>query len=386
MESYENRLSSEQQRVSSAKSGEITVPPHISGVMGVAALHERRYPPLRIALAVATLARDGLDPGALLQGTGLAERDLNNPDVRVSSLQFLTVARNALAQGAPSSAGLRVGLTFHASCYGMLGYAALCSTSMRQAFDTMVRYFRLGSGMFVPVWTESADSAVWEWPERVQAGLPDLTPALYEFIVEMSVAALINVVRDAMGPWCLPSRLRFAGAPPPHVDELARAFACQLEFDQTRNQVHFPGAWLDRMPQLANPITASEVSRTCARLLEEFKWQSGITRRVYHELTQTPGRFPEIESVASSLCMTSRTLRRKLEAEGTSYSALLDSVRLALATDYLKTSLLDTEDIAAALGFCDGASFRRAFKRWTGKSPSQLRPDRSGVHLPMPRP
>ena len=362
----------------------IAVAPQLADVADATALREKRYPPLRIALAVATLARDGLDPGALLQGTGLAERELDNPDLRVSSLQFLTVARNAVAQRAPSNAGLRVGLTFHASCYGMLGYAVLCSTTMRQAFDTMVRYFRLGSGMFVPEWTESADCAVWALPSRADAGLPELTPPLYEFIIELSVAALVNVIRDAMGPWCLPSRLRFAGAPPPHVDELARAFACPIEFGQARSELHFPAAWLDRVPQLANPITASEVSRTCARLLEEFKWQSGITRRVYHELTQTPGRFPQIESVAGALSMTSRTLRRKLEAEGTSYSELLDSVRHALAADYLKTSLLDTEDIAAALGFCDGASLRRAFKRWTGKSPSQLRAGaaRSSLHRP----
>jgi AraC-like DNA-binding protein len=71
--------------------------------------------------------------------------------------------------------------------------------------------------------------------------------------------------------------------------------------------------------------------------------------------------------------MTSRTLRRKLETEGTSYTDLLDNVRHALAMDFLNTSVLSTDDIAAALGFSDSASFRRAFKRWTGKSPSAFR-------------
>lgn len=339
----------------------------------MAALHEKRYPPVRVALAVRTLAGDGLSAAALLHGTGLAEPELDDPDVRVSSLQLLTVARNAVEQGAASDAGLRVGSRFHASSYGMLGYAVLCSATLRHAFGTIVRYFRLGSGMFVPAWTEAGDSAVWVFPRLEETRLPDLTPALYRFVIELSVAALTNVLKDAMGPWCVPSRLRMVGAPPPHADALARVLGCPLEFDQPRNELHFPAAWLDRVPQLADPITAGEVSKTCARMLEEFKWHSGVTRRVYDELTQTPGRFPEIEDVASSLCMTSRTLRRKLEAEGTSYRELLDSVRRALAIDYLKASRLDTEDIAAALGFCDGASFRRAFKRWTGSSPSQLR-------------
>jgi len=70
---------------------------------------------------------------------------------------------------------------------------------------------------------------------------------------------------------------------------------------------------------------------------------------------------------------SSRTLRRKLEAEGSSYSGLLTDVRHALAVDYLNSTLLGINDIAAALGFSDAASFRHAFKRWTGKTPNEYR-------------
>ncbi|EPZ84742.1 DNA-binding helix-turn-helix protein [Burkholderia cenocepacia K56-2Valvano] len=76
--------------------------------------------------------------------------------------------------------------------------------------------------------------------------------------------------------------------------------------------------------------------------------------------------------------MTSRTLRRKLEAEGTSYSELLTSVRKALAIDYLSTTTLSTEDIALTLGFSDAVGFRHAFKRWTGTTPSDVRRKRGG--------
>ena len=146
-----------------------------------------------------------------------------------------------------------------------------------------------------------------------------------------------------------------------------------VEFDQPVNELHYALAWLERTPQLANPITAAQMSRTLARLLQEQKWQSGLTRRVYDELTRTPGRFPEMEAIAAALCMTSRNLRRKLDAEGTSYSQLLDEVRRALAQDYLRTPTLGIDDIAAALGFGDAASFRRAYKRWTGRSPGEAR-------------
>lgn len=336
-------------------------------------LREKRYPPLRIATAVQALVEGGAGVPALLEGTGLDARSLDDPDVRVSSMQLLTVIGNAIRGGCASDAGLRVGLRFHPSCYGMLGYAVMCSVSLRQAFDTTKRYIRLGNSMLDFDWEEGPESAVWSIPRYDELRLPDANPALYGFVRDMGMATLLTVFSDVMGPWCIPMRVGFSGPQPPHVEELARAFGCPLTFDQPRNELHYPLAWLDRAPQQANPITAAQTSRACTRLLEEFGWQSGLTRRVYHELTCTPGRFPEIESVAAALCMTSRTLRRKLEAEGTSYSELLDGVRHALALDYLSTSTLSAADIASALGFSEVASFRRAFKRWTGSTPARLR-------------
>ena len=125
---------------------------------------------------------------------------------------------------------------------------------------------------------------------------------------------------------------------------------------------------------MAASTRTSHRARPC---WSEFRWEAGITRRVYQELTRTPGRFPEIDAIAESLCMTSRTLRRKLEAEGTSYSDLLTSVRKALAIDYLTTTLLSTEDVALTLGFSDAVSFRHAFMRWTGLTPNEYRSERN---------
>ena len=115
------------------------------------------------------------------------------------------------------------------------------------------------------------------------------------------------------------------------------------------------------------------MSETCSRLLEEFRWKAGVTWRVHQLLTREPGKFPSLEAVADALFMTSRTLRRHLSQEGTSYSDLLNGIRRSLAIDYLTTTPLSTEDIAATLGFADSASFRHAFKRWTGKTPAGYR-------------
>ena len=70
---------------------------------------------------------------------------------------------------------------------------------------------------------------------------------------------------------------------------------------------------------------------------------------------------------------TSRTLRRRLHLEGTSYQDLLAEVRCNLAKEYLRGTRMTTEDIAETLGFSDAANFRHAFRRWTGRNPSEFR-------------
>jgi AraC-like DNA-binding protein len=86
-----------------------------------------------------------------------------------------------------------------------------------------------------------------------------------------------------------------------------------------------------------------------------------------------PGFFPDIDYVAQKLHMTSRTLRRRLAAEGSSYQQILADVRYALAREYLATSSLPLEEIASMLGYSSPGNFTYAFKRWHGSPPRQYR-------------
>jgi AraC-like DNA-binding protein len=99
----------------------------------------------------------------------------------------------------------------------------------------------------------------------------------------------------------------------------------------------------------------------------------GIAAQVTRLLVEEPGRFDDMETIAARMNITSRTLRRRLQAEGTSFLALLADVRCTLAKQYLTTTRMTTEDIAEALGFSDAANFRHAFRRWTGRRPGEFR-------------
>ncbi|MFJ1214727.1 AraC family transcriptional regulator [Burkholderia pyrrocinia] len=342
------------------------------------ALREQRFSPAKLAVLVDVAAQVGLDAATVLDGTGLTPAAVADPFTLTSSLQFLTAARNAISRYGGSDLGVRVGRLLHASSYGMYGYAMLCSVSLAHAFDSAVKYHRLANGMLAIRWVEQGDTVSWLFPDRHEVALPDLDEPLYRFLIDMQFALHVTIIKDVMGAWCVPARAQFAQPEPPHAVLLSDALECPLAFGQPRNVLDYPAAWLARAPQLANPITAAQVSSHCAQLLDELRTQSGLTRRVYQELTRTPGHFPDIDAIADILCITSRTLRRKLEAEGTSYSELLTSVRKALAIDYLSTTTLSIEDIAQTLGFSDAVGFRHAFKRWTGTTPSDVRRKRGG--------
>lgn len=342
------------------------------------ALREKRFSPAKLAVLVGVAGELGLDPADVLDGTGLSPDAVTDPFTLTSQLQFLRAARNAIGRYGGTDLGVRVGRRLHASSYGMYGYAMLCSESLAHAFDSAVKYHQLANGMLAIRWVEQGDTASWLFPDPHETALPEPDLPLYRFLIDMQFALHVTIIKDVMGAWCVPARAQFALPRPPHAALLSDALECPIAFDQPHHVLSYPAAWLTRAPQLANPITAAQVSSHCARLLDELRSQAGVTRRVYQELTRTPGQFPDIDAIADTLCMTSRTLRRKLDAEGTSYSELLTSVRKALAIDYLSTTTLSTEDIALTLGFSDAVGFRHAFKRWTGTTPSDVRRKRGG--------
>jgi AraC-like DNA-binding protein len=244
---------------------------------------------------------------------------------------------------------------------------------MRAAMDRATRFHALANPL-VPIRCEIAGPSVaWLFPPRHALMPGELDEALYRVLIEMQMTIHQTLARDVMGPWCVPDFVGVTWPEPPGALAWAATFGSCPSFGAQRCELRYPAAWLDRAPQMANAVAAAQTSRECARLLESLKGADSVAERVCRELTRVPGQFPDLEALASTFCVTSRTLRRHLQAEGTSYAELLARVRRALAEDYLRATRMNVDDIAAALAFSDGRSFRQAFVRWTGHSPSDFR-------------
>jgi AraC-like DNA-binding protein len=144
-------------------------------------------------------------------------------------------------------------------------------------------------------------------------------------------------------------------------------------FGQSENRFVFDPALLDARPDFGNEITYSMVVHLCDQLMDELQLRTGIAGRVREALLVNLARPTSLEAVARHLKMSTRTLRRKLSEESTSFRVLLDDLRVQVAIKYLRDTNLTIEAIAAALGFSDGANFRHAFRRWTGRPPQEFR-------------
>ena len=152
-----------------------------------------------------------------------------------------------------------------------------------------------------------------------------------------------------------------------------RYFGCDCAFDEPCNELRYPAAHLVQPAAYRNPITVAMAAEVCERMMVEAKTADGVARRVYNLLMETPGQLDDMEALAHKLNTTSRTLRRHLTQQGTSYKEIVDDVRSHLAKEYLRNTRMSIDDIAATLGFSDAANFRHAFRRWTQRSPSDFR-------------
>jgi AraC-like DNA-binding protein len=126
------------------------------------------------------------------------------------------------------------------------------------------------------------------------------------------------------------------------------------------------------MPQ-ANIHTAKLSEAQCEELLAARQAREGIAGRVRHMLLREPGQSPDMERIAKELATTSRSLRRRLTDEGTSFRVLVDEVHETLAEQLLGTAGLSVDAVAERLGFANTAGFISAFKRWKGVPPGTWR-------------
>lgn len=332
--------------------------------------NDKIYPVAKIAMAVNSLMAEGVSPAQALKGVDLSGDQLHSPDTRVSLIQVIQCYRNASHLSADRYFAYHTGLRFHVSGYGMYGFAILSSTSFRQAVQFGQRYHQLETPVASLAYSEDVDHAQWK---IIPVPLPEIDQALYEFIVELYVGTAVSLHRDIMGVSFAPRQLRLAYHSPKNRRGADSVFGCQVLFAQVENAFVFDRKWMDGSPQLGNELTYQELIRLCDQQLKKMQLRIGLAGDVREALLRNLARPLPLDAVSKQLGVPVRTLKRRLQLQGTSYRKIVDELRTEIAIDYLRETDLSIEDIAHSIGFTEVSNFRHAFRRWTKKTPNEFR-------------
>jgi AraC-like DNA-binding protein len=322
---------------------------------------------LGLAALAAELAAEGVSVDALFEHSGISAQQLDDSNTRLSYRQRLIVYQNAVSLAPRPDVGLLAGARQRISDFGIYGYALLSSETFSDALKMSLDYLPLAGAVFQVSPLTDGDEVVLRSSGYQKLG--QLLPFVAEFW-RSSITSLFSRVLETPFP---SKRMLLTYPPPPHWRAYERLFNCPVEFNCAQMEWRFDSAVLEKKCPNANPITAQICQKLCERILCEHIEMPDLARRIRGELLNNSGPFPSAVDVAKRVGLSVRSLHRHLSDVGYPFQAILDDVRQSLAIEFLRNTELPVEEISQRLGFSDGNTFRKSFRKWTGSSPSQFR-------------
>lgn len=321
-----------------------------------------------LQLMVEIMADYGVGLDALLSGTAIEPAQANRPDARMSAMQWGLIVINAMRHSGCRALGYEYGLRMQLSVHGFLGFATMTSLSGEEALKVLQRYFQSRQRNLQVSWEIEGDSCV--------IALRELHPLgpVRSFMIE---ALLIGIMRGVSASLNSDNSTGFELGfdwDEPSYHATYRERLPRTRFGQSGNLVRFPARLLQVRPPLADALASQQAIERCEHELSLAGGaDAALTASVRGALTGATGAYLSQQDMAARLHLSSRSLARKLSAEGTSFTQLLDEARRRDALRLLEHSDLKLEQIATRLGYLNPANFTRAFRTWTGEAPSRYR-------------
>jgi AraC-like DNA-binding protein len=319
---------------------------------------------------IAWLKSHNIDSRTLLDDLGIRSRELCFGR-QISARCFAAILDYGASTTGDENFGLHRGGEFRVSNGGVLAYLALSAETVSEAISYYQRY--------AAVVCDGFSLQIKRDNEGVRL-LLDVSDPLWKtcrHLGAFTAARTISALRQLTGRNLHPVHLQFVHRPPRGGPlEYRRYFRCAVDFGSQKDSIKLSSATTAiRMPTADSRL--GHMLRVYADgLLRQTHVQRGdsLEKRVAEiiRLRLKTGDF-SLREVANRLNLSERTLRRRLKESRVKFSELLDGVRLDLANDWLARADFDLKHISFLLGYSEPAAFSRAYKRWTGKTPGQVR-------------
>lgn len=313
------------------------------------------------------LMRDlGLRPPDVLRRAGLAEDLFNRPQAVLDTAGYFRLWLALEAALADPMLPLRLVDALSAEVFSPPLFAALCSPDLASALQRLAQHKRLVLPMALDL-QDLADGRLVAQPRWLGASV---TPPLCVMLGEL--AFLLRLGRLGTREPLRALQLSLPEAPL-RVADVESWFGCRLEVGGPPT-ITFAAADAERPFMTASDAMWRVFEPELRRRLAELDASASVGERVRALLLESlPAGLAGIDTVASRLAMSRRTLQRRLGDEGLNFQALVAGTREQLARHYLEQTRLPHAEIAFLLGFEDPNSFFRAFQAWTGSTPERWR-------------
>ena len=315
--------------------------------------------------------KNGAKRDALLAAGGLTEDDLSDQDNRIPEAAYRQIIGAAIAQTGDTSLLLRHTLESQLETISVVGQIVHTSASFRHSIEQLNRYLHLMASGKLPPGTNRfevlhQDGGLW-----IVDHLP-VSSDMY-LATEASFARFISEFRRSFPDATFEVALEVTYPPPPHVDQYPELFRIPVKFNAPRNALQIDPVWDSPETQFepgntyAFGIFTRHADELLAKLCAETSFRAKIEAQILPKMHE--GAI-SMDKVASDLAMSRQTLYRRLKDEGVTFAEVHDDLRQRMAKEYLGGQKVTVNETAYLLGFAEASSFVRAFKRWTGLSPT----------------
>lgn len=323
--------------------------------------------PMALARAiVAAYRRYGQEPARALRLAQITPASLQVPDGRITARQMEVLSAAAMQELDDEALGA-FSRRLPWGSYGMVARAALSSPDLGVALKRWCRYHALLTDDIRLELVVAGASAAIVIEEQVDLG------SAREF-------ALVSVLRNIHGLacWYIDSRIplqgaRFPFAAPPHADAYPLMFPGPLRFGAAKAEIRFDARYLPLPLRRDEKTLRQMLQRAVPLMVLQYRRDRLLVQQVRQALAAHPDETHSADGLAGLLNMSTRTLHRQLKEESASLQQLKDEVRCERAKELLYRSQKPVKQVAAATGFRNEKSFIRAFRVWTGVSPSEFR-------------
>lgn len=309
----------------------------------------------------------GCKPEPIIEAAGFTLAEFKDPENKLPFLAAAKLLAQCVAITGDKSFGFLLGQHAEPSHLGIAGFLLQSAADVKTALNSLIKFLTLhdqGGRVTISI---KENTAFFEYTITE----PDAEAVAQ--IYDLSIVLACKIMRALCGEQWNPDTVQLVRQETEDLTPYQLYFQAPIHFNSNRGLITFHKSWLDHPIPSANPLLQQHLLKEAEKLLAE---QSEHFVALLQKLLQqclTSRQCVTATQLATQLGVHERTLNRHLTLHGTSFRQELEQIRYAISRQLLTETNESLTNIAISLGYSHSGAFSRAFKQWSGESPSGWR-------------